>query len=64
MEKVLGGTAPSSRRSRTKVEFVHEERSSNFYAHCLVRSYVNFLAGRYDWFISPPYKVCTSYSDI
>jgi hypothetical protein len=48
----------------TRVEFVHEGGSSNFNAHCVARSYVIFLVGRYIWFVSSPDGVCTSYADI
>lgn len=48
----------------TRVEFVHEGRSSNCDAHCLARSCVNFVVGRHVWFVSPPDGVCTSYTDI
>jgi hypothetical protein len=48
----------------TTVEFVHEGRSSNFDAHCIARTYVNFLVGRYVWFVSPSDGVCTYYANI
>ena len=43
---------------------IKEQAPIYFDAHCLARSYVNFLVGRYVWFISPPDGVCISYSDI
>ena len=49
--------------SFTRVEFVHEGRPSNVYAHCLARTSVNFLVGRHVWFVASPDGVCTSYPD-
>ena len=52
----LGNQVP-----KNLVEFVHQDRHSNIDVHCLAISYINFLVGKYIWFVSPPDGVCTSY---
>ena len=48
------------RSSFTKVEFVHESRSSNVDAHVLARSSVLLDVGRHVWYMGPPDGVCSS----
>jgi ribonuclease HI len=49
--------------SLTSAEVIHDSRSSNADAHMLAKCSVYDSVGRHVWFLSPPYGVCTSYSD-